>query len=210
MLILRFTTRSRIQRWIEGREVARQEDFLQWHPREVARLAMEISEEDNAHEDLVTIFESRKLTGQAITDLINKERNNSSENHLATALQFLDSARLVKFKKNLEGILGHFDISELLKSSIELSYGERSLKIDTYDSPIITTSQLLNMTRLNWNINFSKGQWQLSTIKPEDGKKSVLASYAMGNSIKREIFWIPGSTTKMELSYVEPSTCQLL
>ncbi|CAF3366118.1 unnamed protein product [Rotaria socialis] len=210
LLIMRFTTRPRIQRWLEQREVARQEDFLRWHPHEVARLAREISEDDEPHDDLIINFERRKLSGQAIADIINQERNNSAENHLENALQFLDSIRLDRFKRNLKFILGHFDVSEQLKSSIELSYGEYLLNIDTYDSPTMTIRQILDMARLNWNTNFVKGHWQLSMINPEDGKKSVVASYAMEKSIMRKITAIPDSTTKIELSYVRSDECQIL
>ncbi|CAF3272699.1 unnamed protein product [Rotaria socialis] len=210
LLIMRFTTRPRIQRWLEQREVARQEDFLQWQPHEVARLAREVSEEDEPHDDLIINFERRKLSGQAIADIINQGRNNSAENHLENALNFLDSTRLDKFKRNLKVIFGHFDVSEQLKSTIELSYGEHLLNIDTYDSPTMTTRQILDMARLNWNTNFVKGHWQLSMINPEDGKKSVVASYAMEKSIMRKITAIPDSTTKIELSYVRSDECQIL
>ncbi|CAF1196153.1 unnamed protein product [Rotaria magnacalcarata] len=210
LLLMRFITRPRIQRWLEQREVARQEDFLHWHPHEVARLAREISEEDEPHDDLIINFERRKLSGQAIADIINQEKNNSAENHLENALQFLDSTRLDKFKRNLSVIFGHFDVSEQLKSSIELSYGKHLLNIDTYDSPMMTTRQILDMARLNWNTNFVKGHWQLSMINPEDGKKSVVASYAMEKSIMRKIHTIPNSTMKIELLYERSSECQIL
>lgn len=209
LIALRLTVRPRIERWIERREAARLEDFLQWHPNEVARLAMDPSEENDAHKESLSNFESKNLSGKAISELINRERENPSENHLANTLQFLDPNRLKLFKQNLKGILGHFDISEQLRSSIKLMYNERSLSIEIPDMCTTTVRQLLDVARLNWQINFEKGDWQVSRVNPEDGSKSVIASYINPDSSATNINTIPDSPTIIELSY-EPSGCTLL
>jgi hypothetical protein len=210
MILLRLIVRPRIERWIERREAARLEDFLQWHPHEVARLAMDTSEENDTHEEILANFESKNLSGKVVSELINRERENPSENHLANTLQFLDPNRLKLFKENLKGILGHFDISEQLKSSIKLMYNERSLSIEISDMSTITVRQLLNVARLNWQINFEMGHWQVSRVNPEDESKSVVASYINRNSLAKKIDTLTDSPTIIELSYEESSWCTLL
>jgi hypothetical protein len=210
MILLRLIVRPRIERWIERREAARLEDFLQWHPHEVARLAMDTSEENDTHEEILANFESKNLSGKVVSELINRERENPSENHLANTLQFLDPNRLKLFKENLKGILGHFDISEQLKSSIKLMYNERSLSIEISDMSTITVRQLLDVARLNWQINFKKGHWQVSRVNPEDESKSVVASYINRNSLAKKIDTLTDSPTIIELSYEESSWCTLL
>jgi hypothetical protein len=210
MILLRLIVRPRIERWVERCEAARLEDFLQWHPHEVARLAMDTSEEDDTHEEILANFKSKKLSGKAVSELINRERENPSENHLANTLEFLDPNRLKLFKQNLKGILGHFDISEQLKSSIKLMYNERSFSIEIPDMSTTTVRQLLNVARLNWQINFEKGHWQVSRVNPEDMSKSVIASYINRNSLAKKIDTLPDSPTIVELIYEEPSWCTLL
>jgi len=171
---------------------------------------MDTSEENDTHEEILANFESRKLTGKAVSELINRERENPFENHLANTLQFLDPNRLKLFKENLKGILGHFDISEQLKSSIKLMYNERSLSIEISDMSTITVRQLLDVARLNWQVNFEKGHWQVSRVNPEDQSKSVISSYINRNSLGQTIHTIPDSPTIVELIYEKPSSCTLL
>lgn len=208
MVLLRYIVRPRIERWIERRETKRLRDFLQWYPHEVARLAMDTSEENDMCKEILTNFESKQLSGKAISELVNRERENPLENRLANTLQFLDADCLKLFKQNLKGILGHFDLSEQLKSSINLTYEERSFSIEIPDMRTTEVSELLETARLNWHIDFKEGQWQVNLVAPEDGKKTVIASYITPNSITKKIETIPDSPTTIELVY-EPSGCPL-
>ena len=210
MILLRFTARPRIERWIEQREAARLEDFLRWHPYEVARLAMNTVEEDDDHQEILDQFESKNLSGKIISELVNQERDHPFENNLANTLDFLDPDRLKRFKHNLKGILGHFDISEQLKSARSLTYNARTISIEIPEMTKFTVHQLLNVARLNWQIDFAKGHWQVSQVDPDDKSISIIASYITPNSTAKEIETIPVSLTKLELVYKEPPGCTLL
>ena len=210
LVLLRFTARPLIERWVEQREVARLEDFLQWHPNEVARLAMDTLEEDDDHEEIVEHFESKQLSGKTMSELVNQERDKPFENILTNTLEFLDAERLKRFKRNLKGILGHFDISEQLKSSIRLTYNNRTISIEVRDMSTFTVRQLLEVARLNWQIDFIEGEWQVKEKNPDDGSESIIASSIIPNSTATEIETVPDSPTKIQLSYKEPSGCVVL
>ena len=209
MILLRYIARPRIERWIEQREAVRLEDFLRWYPREVARLSMNTLKEDDEHEEIVNNFESRKLCGEAIRELVNQERKNPVGNHLANVLEFLDSNQLKQFKQNLKGIFGHFDISEQLKSSINLQYNEQTIAIEIPDMSIFTVRQLLEVARLNWQTDFKKGHWQVNTVNPDDNLEKVIASHIVPSSTVKEIETIPDSPTIVKLVYKNPSGCTL-
>lgn len=209
LVLLRLIARPRIARWIEERETARLEDFLQWHPNEVARLAMEILEEDDDHEEIVQHFESKELSGKKISELVNQERDKPFENILANALEFLEPNRLTRFKQNLKGIFGHFDISEQLKSAIRLTYNKRTISIEIPDMSTFTVQQLLDMARVNWQVNFTEGEWQVKEIDPDDQSERIIASSTIPKSKSKEIETVPDSPTQIELFYKEPE-CTLL
>ena len=59
----------------------------------MASLALKTSEEHEGRKNIMVGFESRNLSGQAVTGLVNQEGNNPDENRLLNALKLLDPVR---------------------------------------------------------------------------------------------------------------------
>jgi hypothetical protein len=208
ILVLRFTTRPRIERWIEERELARREDFCQWYPIEVARLVMKTAEDEEPDKQLLAEFESRELSGEAITNMIQKQRQDDDDVLFETAFEFLSPEKLNIFKQNLDNIFGHLSLKDV-KSSITVVYKGKSLTVKPSVINLITVRQLLDMARLTWGIDFAKGKWQLMSVDAEDGNKTVIAS-SIDNSIEEIIDTVPDTSIKLELSYAESDDCKLM
>ncbi|CAF1030844.1 unnamed protein product [Adineta steineri] len=207
VLVLRFTTRPRLERWIQERELARREDFFQWYPSEVARLVMKTAE-DELNEGISAKFQSEKLSGKAITEMIQKQRQGVGDVSFETKFQFLSPEKLSIFKQNLDNIFGHLSLEDL-KSSVTVIYEGKSLTIKPSLGNPITVGHVLDMGRLNWGIDFLKGKWQLATTNADDGNKTVIASW-IRNSIDETIDIMPDTSIKLDLSYAESDGCALM
>ncbi|CAF1377123.1 unnamed protein product [Adineta steineri] len=209
VFVLRYTARPRIERWIEQREFARYENFLKWHPSEVARLTMTFPEENEIDQNLLYKFELKKLSGKAIKKILEQERQNTGQKLLETKLYFLNEEQLKTFRQNLNVIFGHFDISKEIEGNISITYEGHRLSVPSSDENPVTVHQLLSKARLNWQIDFKKGEWLLSTMEAENLEKKLIAAFDIPDSINQIIQTMPKSSTELELSYIESSRCTL-
>ena len=209
-LALRFIARPRIQRYIEDRELARREDFSQWKPREVAKLVMKTTEEDKHNAYLLHKFESGKLSGEAVTRMVEKRRQESSDEPFKTAFDFLSPEEFKVFEEKLAKILGHLSLKDF-QNSIVVEYEGKSFAVplDVLKSST-TAGELLNIARCNWGIDFAKKKWQLESVGTKDGIPTIHASWALCDGLKKEIYADFDGNLKLKLSYDKSDGCTLI
>ena len=208
LLLLRFIARPRIERWIEEREVARRENFLRSYPSEVARLVMKTASDDDVEQFILDEFDRQNLSGDVIAKLMREKHGEDSALSFEDKFRFLGAEKLEIFTNNLNNIFGHLAI-ENIKSSVTVTYEEQSFTVKRSVTVPITAHQLLEMAKLNWDIDFAKGQWQLSLAGPETGERSIVASSATSD-LAKPLDLDPDSVVKLELSYIKPDRCTLL
>ncbi|CAF1659529.1 unnamed protein product [Rotaria magnacalcarata] len=208
LLLLRFIARPRIERWIEEREEARREDFLRWYPSEVARLVMKTADDDDPDEHIMAEFERQNLSGHVVTNMIQEEREGNSAVSFENTFQFLGSEKFKIFMNNLNNIFGHLTM-EKIKYAVTVTYQGQSFMLKRSFLTPITAHQVLEMARLNWKIDYAKGDWQLISVGPEDGNRNLVASSVIDN-IEKTLDLDADSSITLELSYTEPKRCTLL
>ena len=169
---------------------------------------MKTTEEDKPNDRLFHEFESRKLSGKAVTDMVEKRRQEGNDELFKTAFNFLSPDEFKVCEEKLARILRHLSLKDF-QSSIFVEYEGKSFAVQLDVFEPITASQLLNIAKFNWGIDFAKKKWQLASVGTEDGTTIIYASWAR-DPLEHEIDNVSGSILKLKLSYAKSDGCTLI